>query len=374
MEPIGYDAHRSSEILDEMGIDVLVTASDVNVFYTTGLPTLRVAPNPILWVLRNQFPYLGVMRRDGELSLIHWLVYNSVKKFSWVADTRGIMSPQQALQELAEIINEWGMADKTIGLERAMPSYQSEFLRAQFPGATFTEADPVLLKMRLIKSTEELRRLQESTDIAEAAIQAMMDATQEEITDNQLLHVARRSIVDAGADGWDHLTLGIGASDPEAPGIGTTVQVGDLCRFDIGAVYQGYVSDISRHVVLGNAPEGIEEVINRLITTQDFCIEQIRPDVMPKEVLKAAKEFYKTMKKGMSPAITCHSIGLECEEIHLFSPMGGVEFPFEENMVMDIEIWQPFKNVGLVGVEDTFRVTATGCDQVNHLEKQIVVK
>jgi len=375
MEPVGYDRKRASEILDRLGIDVLVASTDVNVFYTTGLPTLRVAENPILWVLKNQFPFLSLVRKDGELSLFYWMVYASIAKSSWVKDANGIVSPQQALQGIFDKITEWGAASgKVIGLESHMPRYQSEFLRSKFPGAMFVEGDDAFLQMRLVKSQEELRRIKRSTEVAESAIHAVIDEVHERITDNEILEIAREKMIELGAAGWDHLTLGIGSSDPEAPGIGTKLTKGDLSRMDVGAVWQGYVSDVSREFVLGTIPDGAQEVMDRMIRVQEFCVDELKAGAMPSDILKAATDFHKTLKKGVRPFITCHSLGLECEELQMFSPMRTAGIPFRENMVVDIEVWQPFRDYGLVGIEDCYRVTTSGCERISGLEKSIFVR
>jgi Xaa-Pro aminopeptidase len=375
LEPIGYSRKRASEILDRSGIDVLVASTDANVFYTTGLPVIHVTDNPILWVLKNQFPYISLVRRDGELSLFYWMAYSSADKFSWVKDTTGIVSPQQALQGMADKITEWqGSKKKTIGLESLMPRYQSEFLRSKFPEATFVEADDVFLQMRVVKSEEEIRRIKRSTQVAESAINAVIEAAHEKVTDNELLEMARRKIVECGAPGWDHLTMGIGSSDPEAPGIGTTMMKGDLSRIDVGAVWQGYVSDLSREFVVGTIPDGAQETIDRLIKVQDFCVENIKPGAKPGDVLKAAMEYHKTLKKALRPIITCHSLGLECEEVQMFSPMRTAPIPFQQNMTVDIEVWQPFQQYRLVGIEDAYRITSSGCERLSTLDRHIAVR
>jgi len=375
MEPIGYDKKRASQILEQSGIDILVASTDANVFYTTGLPVVHVAENPILWVLKNQFPYISLVRRDGELSLFYWMTYGSIDRVSWVKDTTGIVSPQQALQGVAEKMTEWhGGKKNTIGLEGLMPRYQSEFLRSKFPEANFVEADDVFLQMRLVKSKEELRRIKRSIEVAESAIRAVIEDAHERVTDNELLEVARQKIIELGAPGWDHLTLGIGPSDPEAPGIGTRMTRGDLSRIDIGAVWQGYVSDLSREFVLGEIPDGAKETMDRLIKVQDFCVRNIRPGVNPGEVLKGALEYHKTLKKVLRPFITCHSIGLECEELHMFSPMRTATIPFQANMTIDIEVWQPFGQYGLIGIEDAYLITSSGCERLSTLDRQIAVR
>ena len=371
MEQIGFNKEKAILYLDKHDIDVLITSTPVNVFYTTGLPTLHVAANPILYVLYNQFPSLSLTRKDGEQSLVTWITFNSTDKFSWVNDVSGIASPKAAMVEITDRIEKWGLSDKRIGYESLMPAYQYEFIRNKFPDATLINGDQALLDMRLIKSKEEVDRIKKATHISEIAIKAMIDAGQEGITDYELLKIARHAIINEGAEGWDHLTMNLGPSDPEAPGTGTIMKSGDLNRFDIGAYWKGYVSDVSREMVLGQVPEGADEVMERMIKVQEYCVDNIQPGVSMKDLYSNAVKYHKSLTKRGRCFITGHSIGLECEEIHLFSMMKKLERNFEENMVLDIEVWQNFKNQGLVGIEDCYRITSSGCESLSSLEKDI---
>jgi Xaa-Pro dipeptidase len=378
MEPIGYNKDKASKVLEKLGIDVLVASTPVSVFYASGIPTLHVAPNPILYVLSNQFPTLALIRSDGEEALVNWISYQSTSKFSWITDTIGIPSPKAAIENVRAKIEQWGFSEGRIGIESLAPRYQADFLREKFPSATFVDADQAFLEMRLVKTEEEIARIRKSTEISEAAISTMIDAVAESMTDFDLLQIARRAVVDRGAEGWDHLTLGIGTSDPEAPGAGTVVNRGDICRFDIGTVWQGYISDVSRHVVIGDPPEGSTAAIDRMIQLQEFTVDNIKPGVNTKELSKQVKEFGKTlMEKKGSSYVTVHSLGLEVEECHLLSPMKTMDIAFEENMVMDVEVWEPFRVEGgmsLLGVEDCYRVTTNGCERLSSLDKHITIK
>lgn len=374
MEPIGFNKERTHDVLEEHDLDVLIASTPVNVFYLTGLPTLHVAPNPILYVLYNQYPSLSLVRRDGEESLITWITYRSVNKFSWVSDIHGIGSPKGAMVSVSNKIEEWGLSNSKIGYESLMPSYQSEYLKTKFPNATFINGDQAFLDMRLIKSEEEVKRIKKSTKISEKAILNMIEASFEGITDVELLQITRKTIIDEGAEGWDHLTMNLGPSDPEAPGVGTTLKAGDLNRFDIGTIWKGYVSDVSRELVIGQIPDGAEEIMNNLIKIQEFCEQNIYPGLNMKELYIVASKFNKSLIKRGRAFITGHSIGLECEETHLFSPMKKLDRAFEENMVFDIEIWQNFKNQGLMGIEDCYRIKNNGCERLSSLDKNIFVK
>ncbi len=373
MEPIGYNRKRANEILEKFNIDALIATTPVNVFYTTGIPTLHVAPNPILFVLYNQYPSFSIITNEGEVFLIIWMLYDSVEKFSWVKDYERIGSPQGALKTLGEKIEELGLKDKKIGIETLMPRYQSEFLRKKFPGISFIDGDKVFLEMRLIKSEEEIKRIKRSTEIAEKAILQCIEALKEGISDYELLQIARSTIVGEGAEGWDHLTMNIGNSDPEAPGVGTIVKPGDMTRFDFGAVWKGYVSDVSRDAVVGEIPRKGAIAMENMIKVQEFCLENLTPGANPKELYDSAFKYFKQLGKGFC-SIIGHSIGLETEEIHLFGPGESYDGLIEENMVLDVEAWQNVRGQGLVGIEDCYRISRTGCERLSSLDKQIFIK
>jgi len=373
-EPIGFSKKKAREVLDKHNIDVLIASTPVNVFYTTGMPTLHVAPNPILYVLYNQFPTMSMVRRDGQECAFTWIVYQSTDKWTWVEDITGTISPQQTMQEVCNKIEEWGMSDKTIGLESLMPRYQYDYIRQRFAGATIVDGDRAFLDMRLTKTEEEIKRIKRSTQIAEKAIMNVIDASKEGITDNELLQIARRTIVDEGAEGWDHLTMGLGTSDPEAPGMGYTVNQGEINRIDIGAVYKGYISDISREFVVGEPPEGAKEHMDLTIKVQEYLEENIMPGVNALQLNKDAKKFAKSLKGRGMVFVTVHSIGLECEEVHIFSPMRTLDIEFEEGMVLDLEVWKSFKDFHLVGIEDCYRVTNSGVERISSLDKNIYIR
>jgi Xaa-Pro aminopeptidase len=375
-DPIGFSKERAKKVLEKYNIDLLIASTPVNVFYTTGLPVTHVAPNPILYVLSNQYPNLAMIHKNGELSAIVWSLYDSVEEFSWVPpnDVYRVGSLNAAVNILLKKVGELNLENKTIGLESYMPRYQSEALQKEFPKIKFVTADKAFIDMRLIKTDEEIRRIRKSTEVAEKAIKTCIDAVELNMKDTELLQIARRTIVDEGAWGWDHLTMNIGPSDPEAPGLGTPVTPNDIIRFDFGAVWEGYISDVSRGMVVGEIPAKAQEAMDYMIQVQEYCAENIKTGVNAKNFREEAQKYLKSLTKHGFYLITAHSIGLECEEAHLFGPTGALDISFEENMILDLEVWLNVRGQGLVGVEDCYRVSGSGCERISQLDKQIVVK
>jgi len=375
-DPIGYNKEKAKKVLESHDIDLLIASTPVNVFYTTGLPVTHVAPNPILYVLSNQYPNLSMINRNGDLSAIVWSLYDSIKEFSWVPPNEVYRagSLKAAVNIFLKKVGELNLANKTIGLESYMPRYQSEALQKEFPNIKFVTADNAFIEMRLIKTEEEIRRIRKSTEVAEKAIKNCIEAVELNMKDTELLQIARRTIIDEGAWGWDHLTMNIGPSDPEAPGLGIPVTPNDIIRFDFGAVWEGYISDVSRGVVIGEVPVKAQDAMDYMIQVQDYCAENIKSGVNAKSFREEAQNYLKSLTKHGFYLITAHSIGLECEEAHLFGPTGAMDISFEENMVLDLEVWLNVRGQGLVGVEDCYRVSSSGCEKLSKLDKQIVVK
>jgi predicted dehydrogenase/Xaa-Pro aminopeptidase/putative sterol carrier protein len=371
MNPIGFSRPRIRQIMDKRDLDILIVTSPVNVFYASGMPTLHASPNPILFALSNQYPTVAMVNRDGDCALFNWALFQSVDRFSWIADHRGTIGLKETCRAITAKIKKWGMEGKRIGMESLAPKYILDHLLRQKASPEIVTADDVLLDMRLVKSDEEIRRIEIATRITERAITACMKAAKEGMTDNDFLKLARKTMIDEGAEVWDHLTLSIGDSDPEAPGIGTVLKKGDIARFDFGAVYQGYVADVNRHVVLGPVPKGAAESIDRLIMLQEYYEQRVKPGVNIKELNAEASAFYLSKRQqGMTFAVG-HSIGLECEEQHLFGPLSVLDRPFEQNMVFEIEAWEPYETT-LIGVEDCYVVTADGCRKITTLDKHII--
>jgi Xaa-Pro aminopeptidase len=373
MEPIGYSKRKASKLMQSKGVDVLVASSPENVFYASGMPVRHVENNPILYVLANQYPTIVAIKRDGEESLISWQLFTSTDKATWIKDISGIVSVDAALENLASIVRDSGMPKNgTIGIESKTPYYQYERLAKEFPSAKFRTSDDIFLEMRLEKTEEEIRRIKESTRIAEKAIKAMIDSVREGVSDNELIKLAKTKIIEEGGWGVDHVTLGIGGSDPEYPGTGVRMKKGDLARFDVGAIYGGYCSDVSRHASIGSPPKDLQEASEFMVELQQVCVDAVKPGIKPDQAYKAAEATHKKSGKDMPFFVTFHSVGLLTEEFHFYDPMKGVSsLPFSKNNVLDIEIWTLSSSQGLVGIEDTYVVTAKGAERISTLERRI---
>jgi predicted dehydrogenase/Xaa-Pro aminopeptidase/putative sterol carrier protein len=370
-EPLGYNRKRAAAIMEKYNLDLLVAASPVNVYYLSGLPLLHSADNPILLALNNQYPNLAMILREGDGTLIHWDVFKSADRFSWFTDTVGIESQAEVSLALASKIRQWGLVGKRAGIESTAPKFLVDALTGEKGGMTVAAADEAFLDMRLVKTPREIEYLQKAADITELALKDTIAAVKEGVTDLELLRIAKGSLIKHGADDWDHLTMTIGDSDPEAPGTGRAVKRGEIVRLDFGGICKGYVADINQEVVVGDAPPEADKLIQGLLDFQHYFEERIKPGVNMKALSDEALAWYKkTVPNGIAFSIG-HSIGLQCEDQHIFGALGQLDRSFEENMVFEIEAWEPYGGA-LIGVEDCYVVTKDGCRKMTTMPKHIM--
>lgn len=372
MEPVGFSKQRANEMMTARGVDVIVATSPENVFYTSGLPVRHVEHNPILFVLANQYPTMTVIPRDGDDAVVSWLLFDPA--LTWISDFTGVLTRDAAVETVVNKVGARGDSKLRIGIESSAPFYLVEALRTAYANAELVVADDVLLRLRAVKTAEEIRRIREATRIAEKTIATLVENLTEGMSDLEMLKLAKITTLQEGGSGTNHITLSIGDSDPEAPGTGRRIKRGELTRFDTGAMYGGYASDVSRHACIGDIPSDAQAIVAYTTDLQQAYVEAIRLGVTAGEIEDLiSKDF---QRPSEVPVFTMgHGVGINTEEMHFFPTMlaGRREWIFENGMVFDLESWAlypPYKN-RLIGMEDTYVVVDGRCERLTTLDRTI---
>ncbi|MCL1951435.1 MAG: Xaa-Pro peptidase family protein [Oscillospiraceae bacterium] len=362
--PVGYDKLRAAALMERYDLELMIVSSPLNVWYTTGLPTLHGAANPILEALSNKFPSFAVIRRDGGVKLLCWVGFMSVDEFCWADDSEAIFSKDMV--DLSAALEDMGFTGGRVGVESDLPKYAADTLG----GIGLEVCDGLLDTLRLVKSPEEIARLTRSMEITREVTEACLGILKEGLTDNELIQFARCEMLRLGAEDWNHFTIRFGDSDPEAPGTGRALQAGELVRLDLGAIYKGYASDLNKHAIIGQADDEAKGILERLARLQRWCAESIRPGVNMEALSDAAADWCDENLPDGAAYLMGHSIGLQVEDAHLFGTLGGPDMAFEENMVFEIEAWENYGDTQL-GVEDLYVVTRDGCKKLSSMTPDI---
>lgn len=199
----------------------------------------------------------------------------------------------------------------------------------------FCESTVGALRMR--KDADEYAALKRNALQADRAMQAAWAALKPGMTEEEVAAVARAHFVSAGAKPlFSIVGAGPNGAMPHHHTGSTVLKEGDVVVMDIGGGSEGYSSDITRMAVMGEAPEGFDEVhaiVNRAV---EAAIEVARPGVKAHVLDDAARGVIAEAGYGENFLHRLgHGLGTEVHEPPWIS--ASSETVLDEGMVFSIE-------------------------------------
>lgn len=231
--------------------------------------------------------------------------------------------------------------------------------------------------MRQIKSESEIKRLRRSQELNEEVFSAVLPLIKIGMTERTvqgliLSEIAHRDeldgfsflpIVAAGSNAWEIHHL------PDA----TPLQKGDLLLIDLGVTFQGYASDMTRSVCLGEPTARMREIHEIVAQAQQQAFNNIKPGVTNHEVDRAARDVI--TQAGHAPGYTHglgHSIGLETHDPGLTLSGKAPEVELKEGMTLTIEPGIYLENEFGIRLEDTIIVRSQGVENLARQDKSLL--
>ena len=289
-KPIGLDRARLVAQLEERKLDGVFLSSPENVFYVTGYPTLPGSGNPILYALRNQLPYFAYAGRDGQVALLCW--GGAAMGIDYGADdVRMSFTTQMLVDDLTAFIGEKLQPGCRVGVESTFPYFATRLLEEHAKPAQIAVCDDLLYQLRLIKTPAEIECLRQSTRIIDRTVMELAQNLRLGMGRLELIREAKARMIRNGADGVDHVTAAFGTANPEVA-LDEPLEVNQIVTLDLGAVYQGYVSDNRRLVYTGTVPEALKELHKKLCWVVAEMGQALRPGKTFAELHSHAFELY----------------------------------------------------------------------------------
>ena len=235
--------------------------------------------------------------------------------------------------------------------------------------------DTLLWEMRYIKSTEEIQKIKASQQITDAAFAHVLTKIEEGVTERELALEIEFFMRRQGAEGVAFDLIVVAGKNSSLPhGVPGTkrVEKGDFITMDIGALLDGYHSDMTRTIAVGVVSDEQKAVYNTVLKAQLAAISAIKAGLVCKEVDKIARDIiYSAGFEGCFGHGTGHAVGLEIHEKPAFGPSDNTIL--HPGMIMTVEpgIYLP----GRFGVriEDMVAVTENGCENLTSSKKELIV-
>lgn len=262
-----------------------------------------------------------------------------------------------------------------VGFESGALTVDGHRRYAQELSCILTPAQPLLDGLRAAKDSEEqavMRRAQQITDEAFKAVLNFIrpGLTEREIAARLVYELLRRGgekvsfdpIVAAGANG----------SMPHAVPGDQAVEAGMFITMDFGCKVEGYCSDMTRTVALGQPTEEMERVYTTVLEAQKAGINAARAGVAGREVDAAARRVI--AEAGYGEFFTHsfgHSLGIDIHESPNASPGETGVLPVGAVVSAEPGIYLPGK-FG-VRIEDVLILKEGGCEDITASPKNLIV-
>ena len=279
-------------------------------------------------------------------------------------------------KQLKEYFETWKV--KTLAVESSFMTLR-EYNRFQklFPEVEILRSnqfDNGLLKMRSVKSAEEIQRMKEAQEITDSVFEKICGFIAPGVTEKEIAARMEYEMKLLGADGFAFDTIvvsGKNSSMPHGTPSSKKVEAGDFITMDFGAMLDGYMSDMTRTVAVGKAGEEERRVYETVLEAQQEAFNMIRPGAVCMDVDKAARTFIADAGYGgyFGHGLG-HSLGVEIHESPAFNMSDLTEL--EPGMVLSVEpgIYLPGK-FG-VRIEDVIAVTENGFENLTKSPKELL--
>ncbi len=233
--------------------------------------------------------------------------------------------------------------------------------------------DSAIRCQRMIKSPEEVRKIEAAQAITDAAFEHILPCIKEGVTERDLALEIEFFMRKNGAEGLAFSSIvAAGKNGSQCHAIPSENQVhkGDFITMDTGALLDGYHSDMTRTVALGHVSDEQRKVYETVLKAHLAVIDGVKPGMACRDVDKIARDIIEKDYPGTFGHGLGHGVGFEIHEWPRFSKTDAT--PVAEGMVITDEpgIYIPAKYG--VRIEDMLLITKDGCRSLTKSPKELI--
>ncbi len=222
---------------------------------------------------------------------------------------------------------------------------------------------------RVIKSETEIEATRAALAIAESVFARLIGTLSPGMTEKQIAWALDRGLHEAGAEDLSFPTIVAGGPNsalPHAIPADRPVGAGEPLLFDWGVRLNGYCSDTSRTIVLGEAGNRFQHVYQTVREAQQKAIAAIRPGVAAREVDAVARDHIAASGyAGKFGHGLGHGTGLAIHEGPRLSPLSDTILA--PGMLVTVEPGVYIEGWGGVRLENQVVVRQDGAEELNSL-------
>lgn len=250
-------------------------------------------------------------------------------------------------------------------------------LQAALPEVLLVPADKLLSNLGWVKDKKEVELIARAVEIGDTAFERVLNLVRPGVREREIAAELeyQMKMLGAAKPAFDSIVAsGYRSALPHGEASGKKIKKGEFITFDFGAVYKGYISDMTRTVVCGKATARQKKIYNLVLKAQKAGIRKVRAGVMAKAVDDVCRKIITRAGYGKNFGHgTGHGIGIYYDPIHTGPRVAAVsEDKLMVNNVITIEPGIYISGWGGVRIEDDVVVTRTGARVLNRAPKNLL--
>lgn len=353
-DPLRLRTGRRERALDQMeahDLDILVLGRQANVRYVTGAPQLWIAGT------RPFGPVCVVVRATGDIYL------NST-------DDEGVpeeigrdrlyglaWNPMTLIEVLKNI--DGAATARRVGTDAITPTFAA-LLPDAFPSAELVDGEPAMRAARRIKTPDETTAMGPALRLAEHGLACAIAELRPGVSEQTLAGAALQAMAAGGVS--TPATQDVAwVTSRERPWqrAHRSVERGDLVALAAGALADGYVGEVGRTRVAGDAAN---ESARKLFARSDALYDRMIAACHPGSPTTGLLGAYEAAGEPLPPMPVAHGLGLGFDPPVVSEKLCAAGEPdwLDTGMVLAITgyVWQ--EGVGAVFRRDTVHITEGG--------------
>lgn len=227
---------------------------------------------------------------------------------------------------------------------------------------------------RMVKTAEEVEQIQAAQRIAETALQQVLDWLHVGVTEREIQQKLDFTMLELGAEAMSFPTIaltGARTSMPHGVPSAANVQMGDFVLMDFGAVVNGYHSDMTRTVCMGQPTEKMRSVYGVVQHAQKAALQVAKAGMTGKALDAVARNIITEAGYGKQFGHSLgHGVGMEIHEAPNAASSANTVLQAGNVVTIEPGIYLP----GEFGVriEDFVVITEDGCQNLTAFTPELI--
>lgn len=262
---------------------------------------------------------------------------------------------------------------ENVGFEENYVTYAGykELIR-KYKINNLVETEHIIEKQRMIKDLDEINNLQKACEITDNCFKYIISYIKPGMTEKQIADEIEEYYRQR-TDGLAFETIvasGENSAKPHAVPSNRKIQEKDIITIDMGCKVNGYCSDMTRTIFVGEMTNEMKKIYDLVLKNQVQTLEQMKDGASTRMLTKMVENDFRFFDYDLIHSLG-HGVGMEIHE----APYIGIssDTSLKENMVVTDEpgIYIPGK-FG-IRIEDTIQITKFGSISLTKSEKTYII-